>query len=85
MTVPEASVHEDAGTILLQYNIGSTWQLLHIDAETESVSEKEFPHNHLRLCIPALDACHAAVPLFGSHFVCHDAKIQENPRFPKKS
>ena len=71
MTMPKASVDEDASTILLQHNIGRTRQSLHIDTETEAMCEEEFPHNHLRLRVLAPDACHAAMPLFGSQFICH--------------
>jgi hypothetical protein len=64
--MPKASVDEDASTILLQHNIGCTRQSLHIDAETETMREKKFPYNHLRLRILATDICHASMPLFGS-------------------
>ena len=66
MTMPKASVDEDASTILLQHNIGRTRQSLHIDTETEAMCEKEFPYNHLWLRILATDVCHASMPLFGS-------------------
>jgi hypothetical protein len=66
MTMPKASVDEDASTILLQHNIGRTRQSLHIDTETEAMCEKELPHNHFRFRVLATDVCHASMPLFGS-------------------
>jgi hypothetical protein len=66
MSMPKASVNEDASTILLQHNIGRTKQSLHIDTETEAMCKKKFPYNHFRFRVLATDVCHAAMPLFGS-------------------
>ena len=85
MPVPKTSVHEDASAVFLQHDVGSTRKFLHIDTETITMCEKVFPHDNLRLRIPALDTCHAPVPLFGSHFVCHDTNVQRITHFPKIS
>ena len=79
MSVPEASVHEDAGAIFLQNDVGRAGKPLHMDAETVSVCEKEFPHNHLWFRILAPDAGHALVSLFGREFVCHATNVVEIP------
>ena len=65
-TKPEVIVRK-----FLQHNVGCTGQSLHINAEAEAMCEKKFPHNNLRLRILASDACHAPMPLFGCHSVCH--------------
>ena len=83
MSVPEASVHEDAGAVFPQYNVGRAGQFLHIDTETIAVCKKEFPHNHFRLGVLAPDVCHAFMALFGSEFVWHGAKVHENSQFQK--
>jgi hypothetical protein len=84
MSVPEASVHKNASTVFLQYNIGRTREFLYMDTETVSVSEKEFPHDYLWLRVLATDTCHAPVALFGSEFVWHGTNVHERLHFPKK-
>ena len=64
--MPEAPVYKDASAIFAQYDVRCARQSLHIDAEPVPMSKEELPHQHLRPCIPALDACHALVALFGS-------------------
>jgi hypothetical protein len=71
MSVPEASVHKNASTVFLQYDVGRTRESLYMDTETVSVSEKEFPHDYLWLRVLATDTCHAPVALFGSEFIWH--------------
>ena len=66
MAMPETPVHEDARAIFLQDDVRCAWQTLHIDAKAVPMCEKKLPHQHLRLGVPASDACHALVTLFGS-------------------
>ena len=84
MTMPKASVHEDASAVFFQHNIWRTRQTLHINAKTEAMCEKKFPHNNLRLRILASDACHAPMPLFGCHLVCHGANVREKQPITKQ-
>jgi len=63
--MPEAPIHKDASVILPQYNVWRAWQPFHVDAEPVPMSKQELPDQHLGPCIPALDACHTLVALFG--------------------
>ena len=75
VAVPEAAVDEYDGAVFAQYNIGCAGQSLDVDPVTVSMGMQVTAHNHLGLGVLALDACHAPVPLFLGHSVCHIAKI----------
>ena len=75
VAVPEASVDEYDGAVFVQYNIGCAGQAFDIYAVTVAVGMEVTAHKHLGLGVLALDACHAPVPLFYGHSVCHGAKI----------
>ena len=66
MPMPKAPIYKDASAIFSQYDVRCARQPLHIDAEPVSMSKQKLPDQHLRPCIPALDACHAPMALFGS-------------------
>ena len=84
VTMPKASVHEDTSAVFFQNNVRSTRQALHVDAKTKAMCEKKFPYNNLRLRILASDACHAPMPLFGCHLVCHGANVREKHPITKQ-
>ena len=75
VAVPEAAVDEDDGAVLAQYYVGGAGQALDIYAVAIAVGMQVTAHNQLGLGVLALDACHALVPLFFCHSVCHVAKI----------
>ena len=75
VTVPEAAVDEDDCLVFAQYNVGGTRQAFDVYAVAVAVGVQITAHNHFGLCVLALDARHALVPLFYGHSVCHSAKI----------
>ena len=72
VSVPEAAVDEDDGAVFAQDNVGGAWQALDVYAVAVAMGVQVTAHNHLGLGVLALDACHAPMPLFLSHSVCHD-------------
>ena len=72
VSVPEAAVDEDDGAVFAQDNVGCTGQMLDVYAVAVAMCMQITAHNHLGLCVLALDARHALVPLFFCHPVCHD-------------
>ena len=75
VTVPKASVDKDDSLVFAQYNVGGTGQAFDVYAVAVAVGVQIMSHDQLGLCVLALDARHALVPLFLSHLVCHGAKI----------
>lgn len=63
VSMPEASVDEDARTILLQYQIRMPWQPRRIQPIPEAPAPQSLAHNHLRLRILRSDRRHIIVPL----------------------
>ena len=72
--VPEAAVDEDGGAVFAQHNVRRAWQALDIYAVAVAPCVQVMAHNQLGLRVLALDACHALVPLFFCHPVCHAIK-----------
>ena len=72
VAVPEAAVDEDDGAVFAQHYVGGAGQALDIYAVAVATGVQVTAHNHLGLGVLALDACHAPMPLFLSHSVCHD-------------
>ena len=64
MSMPEASIHQNAGTILSEHNIRFSWQPWMIEPIPESPSPQELPDKNLRFGILALDCRHVIVALF---------------------
>ena len=77
VSVPEAAVDEDDGAVFAQDNVGGAWQALDVYAVAVAMGVQVTAHNHLGIGVLALDACHAPMPLFPSHSVCHDKTINE--------
>lgn len=65
MSVPEASVDEDAGAVFAQHDVGLSGQSPAVDAITESIAPQPFAHNHFGPCILRPDGHHVVVPLLG--------------------
>ena len=64
MSMPETSVHKDAGTILSEHNIRFSRQPRMIEPIPESPSPQELPDKNLRFGILASDCRHIVVALF---------------------
>lgn len=69
MTMPEASIHEDARMVFAQHNIRVPRQPRVIHPVPEPPAPQEFPHHHLRLRIPAPDGRHILVSLLYGQMV----------------
>lgn len=75
VSVPEATINKDNGAVFAQYYVGGAGQAFDVYAVAVAVGVQIMSHDQLGLCVLALDARHALVPLFLSHLVCHGAKI----------
>ena len=71
MSVPEASIHQNTGTILPQHNIRFSRQPWMIEPISESPSPQELPDKNLRFGILAPDCCHIVVALLYGHSIWH--------------
>ena len=71
MSMPEASIHQNAGTILPQHYIRFSRQPWMIEPIPESPSPQELPDKNLRFGILALDCRHVVVALLYGHFIWH--------------
>ena len=71
MSVPEASVHQNTGTILSEHNIRFSRQTWMIEPIPESPSPQELPDKNLRFSILASDCRHVVVALFYGHSIWH--------------
>ena len=71
MSMPEAAIHQNTGTILPQHNIRFPRQPWMIEPIPESPSPQELPDKNLRFGILALDCRHVIVALFYGHFIWH--------------
>ena len=64
MSMPEASIHQNAGTILSEHNIRFSRQPWMIEPIPESPSPQELPDKNLRFSILASDCRHIVMALF---------------------
>ena len=69
--MPEASIHQNAGTILSEHNIRFSRQSWMIEPIPESSSPQELPDKNLRFGILASDCRHIIVALFYGHTIWH--------------
>jgi hypothetical protein len=66
VSVPEASIYKDAGSVLPHHNIWLPRQPWMIQPITETMPPQPFTHHHLRLCVFAMDSSHVGgTLLFG--------------------
>ena len=79
MPVPEAPVHEDAGAILRQDDVGRPWQHAHVHPEPEPSPMQPPTHLQLRRGVLAVDAGHVVGALEGSegggHFLYQNYSV----------
>ena len=71
MSMPEASIHQNAGTILPEHNIRFSRQPWMIESIPESPSPQELPDKNLRFGILALDCRHIVMALLYGHSIWH--------------
>lgn len=69
MTMPEATIHEDARMVFAQYDVWVSRQPRVIHPVPEPPAPQVFPHHHLRLRILALNGRHILVPLLYGQMV----------------
>ena len=63
MSVPEASVHEDAGAVFAQHDVRFSWQAWMVEPVSESVRPQVFPDKDFRLGVLAFNCRHVVVAL----------------------
>ena len=71
MSVPEATIDEDASVKPDDGKVGSARQRLGMDTVAEAMTEEETAHKHLGSCVLRPDSAHAVTALLGCHLVCH--------------
>ena len=71
MSMPEASVDEDAGVQTGDDDVGSARKRTSMYAVAKTMAEQEPAHNHLWPSVSRLYLAHAPAALFGGHLVCH--------------
>ena len=75
--MPEATVDEDHRAPLWQYKIGSTRQILHVQAKAESARPEARTYKRFRLGITAANERHHSRTYIGSNDVRHKASSLE--------
>ena len=75
MSVPEAAVDEDGGSVFLEDDVGRTREFFHVETVTETVGKQKLAHKKFGLGILAFYALHTFSPLLGIELVCHDVKV----------
>src|SRR5581483_1770393 len=78
--MPEAAVHENHRVVLLDDNIGTTWQTSVVQAKPEPSSKKGLAHQDFRLRVLPADALHHA----GTGRAVDDIHHQETPEKPQR-
>lgn len=63
MAVPETAVHEDAGAVFAQDDIGFAGQAVVVEAIAEAMMPQVATDDHLGFGVLALDRRHIGVPL----------------------
>ena len=71
MSVPEAPVHQNTGTIFPQHDVRLARQPRMIEPIPESPTPQKFPDKNLRFGILALNCRHIVVTLLYGHFIWH--------------
>ena len=71
MSVPEASVHEDAGAVFTQHDVWFSWQAWMVEPVSESMRPQEFPDKDFRLGVLAPYCRHIVVTLLYGQTVRH--------------
>ena len=71
MTVPEAPIYKNGGTILPHHDIRLPWHALHVEPIAIAVLPQPLPHLQLGLGAFAVNARHHKVTLGGSENIGH--------------
>ena len=69
VSMPEASVHEDACPVFSQYQVRMPRQPLMVQPVTEPSLPQTTTHNHFWLRVLASNRCHVGVPLLCREFI----------------
>ena len=64
VTMPKATIHEDARAVFAQHDVGVTWQAVEVQPVAETESPKVFPHGQFWLCVSRMDGGHHLASLF---------------------
>jgi hypothetical protein len=54
-------------------DVWASWQVVNVQAESESLPKQRGPNSHLRLGIPALNSGHQAATALGGKPISHEA------------
>ena len=71
VSVPKATIDEDASPVFLEHQVGMSWQSFMIEPISEASLPQSTPHNHLRLRVLRTNRSHRFVPLLWSESVGH--------------
>lgn len=77
MTVPEAPIDEDSGSVFLENNIGRSREILDIEPVSESTGKQKSSHKKFWLGVLAFYALHTFPSLLWIHPVCHEVKVDK--------
>lgn len=64
VTMPKATIHEDARAVFAQHDVGVTWQAVEVQPVAETESPKVFPHGQFWFCVSRMDGGHHLASLF---------------------
>ena len=82
VSVPEAAVDEDGGSVFFEDNVGGARELFHVESVSETLGKQELAHKKFGLGVFASYALHTFTPLLGIELVCHSVKL-ENKSLPE--
>ena len=69
VSMPEASIHEDARPVFSQHQVWMPRQSFMVQPISETSLPQATSHNHLRLRVFRMDSRHVLVPLFCREFI----------------
>ena len=75
MSMPEATIHEDAGAVFPQYQVRMPRQPFVVQPVSESPFPQPMSHDHFRLRVLRTNSRHVFVSLFFSQMVRHRISI----------
>lgn len=75
VSVPEAAVDEDGGSVFFEDNVGRARELFHVESVPETLGKQELAHKKLGLGVLASYALHTFTSLLGIELVCHSVKV----------
>ena len=73
MLVPEATMYQNYSAIFGKHDIGSSREVLPVNAKSVSHPVDERADNHLGLGVGCSDVAHVPASSFGCNLICHSA------------